>query len=555
MRDHLFIYLNGRSCRVAGDEAFLTLSEFLRGRQRLTGTKVVCAEGDCGACAVLVGRLTPEGSRLAYAAVTSCIQFMFQLDCAHVVTIEGLSPNGWHAHAAVNHTDAQEADRVGMSSSRPAEHGHAQSTSAVSERDNGVAMAPSPLLNPIQQAMVTCHGAQCGFCTPGFVVSLYDLMHDGRPVDSHAVRRALVGNLCRCTGYDSIIRAALETDRAALQPIEALYPSDAIIAALAPALADEVQIRADQRHFYKPTTIEQAIAFRAKNPDCAIVSGATDVGVQRNKGVRQLVSVISTVGISPLRNVEHDSGSLRIGAGVTLTELERATADVLPELSRFLAWFGSPLIKNAGTLAGNVVNASPIGDTIPALFVLGAQLEIAGPSGKRSVPIEQFCVGYRRTILTDAEILTAIRIPLPAPGEIFKLYKISRRKDLDIASFGAAIWMRRTGGRIDDLRIAYGGVGPTVLRMARTEAVLRGRVGSLELFEAAALIAREEVTPLTDVRGSADYRRALAGNVLLRFCHELENGRDDTNGDGHPPTSPRPTSRLHESARSPEGAP
>jgi xanthine dehydrogenase small subunit len=208
MRDHLLLYLNGHPLRVAGEDAFLPLSDYLRRRQNLTGTKVVCAEGDCGSCAALVGRINETG-QLTYAAVTSCIQLMFQLDAAHVVTIEGLKHEG--------------------------------------------------RLNPIQQSMVDCHGAQCGFCTPGFVVALYDLLHDGlRPCDPQTVTRALVGNLCRCTGYSSIIRAACETDRTHLKPIDALYPPAPIAAELSKAQTDPLLIDAGDRHVHHPVTIEEA---------------------------------------------------------------------------------------------------------------------------------------------------------------------------------------------------------------------------------------------------------------------------------------------------------
>lgn len=486
MRDHLLIYLNGQPTRIQGEAAFLTLSDFLRRRQRLTGTKVVCAEGDCGACAVLVGRPTENGKKLQYASVNSCIQLMFQLDGAHVVTVEGL--------------------RAG------------------------------PQMNPIQESMVKCHGAQCGFCTPGFVVALYDLMQDGRPVDATAVRRGLVGNLCRCTGYDSIIRAALETDRAQLKTIDALYPPEPILAALAPAAAEEASIEAaGGLRFYKPISVEQAVAFRAANPGCLIVAGATDLGVQRNKGIRKITVAMSTAALTELRVIRVDADSILVGATATLTDLERASASPLPELSAFLAWFGSPLIKNTSTLAGNLVNASPIGDTIPALFVLDGQIELAGPAGRRWVNINQFYTGYRKTVLADDEIVTAARIPLPKAGEVFKLYKISKRKDLDISSFGAAIWMRISGRVIDDVRIAYGGVAPTVVRLPKTETLLRGRAAVLELFETAAITAGDEVAPITDVRGSADYRRTLSRNILIRFWHDLSIGGDaHTNGNGSP---------------------
>src|SRR5688500_11076050 len=331
MRDHLLLYLNGRPIRVTGDDAFLTLSDYLRRRRGLTGTKVVCAEGDCGSCSVLVGR--PEAGKLKYAAVTSCIQLMFQLDAAHVVTVEGL--------------------REGRE------------------------------LNPIQHAMVAGHGTQCGFCTPGFVVALYDLMHDGRPVDPEGVRRALVGNLCRCTGYDSIVRSALATDRDKLRPIDALYPPEALAAELARPAGEEVFIEAGPRRFYKPTAVERAARFRADNPDCVVIAGGTDMAVVYNKRVRAIDVAMSTAGLVDLRTIRADKDSLYVGACATLSALERAALEHLPELGRFLAWFGSPLIKNAGTLGGNLVTGSPIGDTIPALMVLGAQVDVAGLFGTR----------------------------------------------------------------------------------------------------------------------------------------------------------------------------
>lgn len=496
MRDHLLIYLNGRPVHVDGEDAFLTLTDFVRRRQRLTGTKVVCAEGDCGSCSALIGRISSDGKRLEYASVTACIVSMFQIDGCHLITIEGLR-------------DGRE-------------------------------------LNPIQQSMVAAHGAQCGFCTPGIVVSLYDLMQDGRPIDAESVRRGLTGNLCRCTGYDSIIRAALQADRKTLKSIDQLYPPGPILAALAPAAAEQVTLETATRKFYKPVTVEQAAQFRAHHPACAIVSGATDVGVQRNKGTRRINVAMSTAALASLRQIHRDGDTLCVGAGASLTQLQQAARSHLPELAEFLEWFGSPMIRNAATLAGNLVNASPIGDTIPALFVLDAQVELAGPQGRRWVNINQFYTGYRQTVLGPGEIVASARIPLPAPGDVYKLYKVSKRKDLDISGFGAAFWMRPAGRTIGDIRIAYGGVAPTVIRLPRTEQLLRGRVGSLELFEQAGLVAREEISPISDVRGSADYRHTLAGNILLRFWHDL--GQDDST-DGAAPAPASPATRRPVLAR------
>jgi len=471
MRDHLLIYVNGRALRVRGEDAFLTLAEFLRRKRSLTGTKIVCAEGDCGACAVLVGRTAAADSKIRYASVNSCIQMMFQLDGTHVVTVEGL--------------------KYGTE------------------------------LNPIQQAMVQCHGTQCGFCTPGFVVSLCDLMQ-GETVTAQDVRRGLVGNLCRCTGYDSIVRAGMAVDRSTLKSLDELYPPGEMMAEMSATEAEDVLVAADGKTFFKPVSVEGALRFRKENPNCLIVAGATDLGVQRNKGTRKLDVVMSLGGLRELGGIEVTAGALCIGGSATLTELERVSAKHLPELSRSLAYFGSPLIKNAGTLAGNLVNASPIGDTIPAFYVLEGEVEIAGESGRRWVKIEDFYVGYRKTILQAEELVTRLRLPIPRKGEIFKIYKISKRKDLDISSFDAAIWMRMSGGRIEQIRIAYGGVGPMVVRMIGAEAFLSGKIASRELFAEAGNIAAGEVSPISDVCGAEAYRRVLARNILLKFWQDIE---------------------------------
>jgi xanthine dehydrogenase small subunit len=472
MRDHLLIYLNGRALQVRGDDVFLTLAEFLRRRRHLTGTKVVCAEGDCGACAVLIGRVSQDERSIQYASVNSCIQMMFQLDATHVVTIEGLK------------------------------HGDE--------------------LNPIQKAMVTCHGTQCGFCTPGFVVSLCDLMQRSTGVKAHDVRRALVGNLCRCTGYDSIVRAAIQADRSAMKSLDELYSPANMLSELTAAGLQEVGISVNGTRFFKPVSLESALQFRKENANCLIVSGATDLAVQRNKGTRKFSTVMSCTAVRELHGIEITPRGLCIGAGATLSELAGVSATHLPELSRSLAYFGSPLIKNAATLAGNLVNASPIGDTIPAFFVLDGEIEIARGNSRRWVKIEEFYTGYRKTVLNGDEIVTRMRLPIPADGEVFKIYKVSKRKDLDISSFGAAIFMRMAGPRIEQIRIAFGGVGPMVVRLPRAETFLSGKISSRELFAEAGNIACGEVTPISDVRGSDGYRRTLAKNILVKFWHDIE---------------------------------
>jgi xanthine dehydrogenase small subunit len=453
-RDSIHFFVNGAPHRVGGDTIMQTLSRYLRYDQRATGTKIVCEEGDCGACTVLVGR--PENGTLAYRPVNSCIQFLFQLEGAHVVTVEGLSRNG---------------------------------------------------LTPLQEAMVGCHGAQCGYCTPGFIMAMAAVYEK-----SQDIRTALTGNLCRCTGYEPIIKASEEVKD---QPrIEDLYPSQPMLRAL--KMSEPVRIG----NFFRPTTLGDAIEFKAANPKCVIVQGATDFGVWRNKRGFEAPAILSLDGIAGLDELAINGGELQIGGRVTLARLEEFVRGRIPALEPILDRFGSPQIKNAGTLAGNIANASPIADSLPFLFVTESRLELTGRAGTRTVPIASFYRGYKTLDLQPDEIITRVVVPLPEEAATLRLYKISKRSHLDISSFTAAMLMRRTGKRIDSIRIAYGGVGPVVLRLPKTETFLAGKTFALASLESAGAIAKEEITPISDVRGTRDFRLRLAENVLRKFYYD-----------------------------------
>jgi xanthine dehydrogenase small subunit len=468
MRDYLIIYVNGRRHEVGGERAFQSLSSFLRYDLALTGSKVVCAEGDCGSCAVLLGR--PSGNGIAYRAVTSCIQFLYQLDGTHVVTIEGLKYDG--------------------------------------------------NLNPLQESFVRCQGAQCGFCTPGFVVALCGMLQEQDQLDERSVCAGLTGNLCRCTGYESILKSALEMSGTTRRVAE-LYPPHAILPVLRDAAAQGVQITTPRRTFYKPTTVDLATKIKAIHPGCTLIAGGTDIGVQINKGLRDPVVIMSLAGLAELNSIQLDDGQLIAGALSTLADLERRTEVLCPEFGRMMWRHGSPLIRNAGTLAGNIANASPIGDTMPALMVLNALVELTGRSGSRRVNMNDFYTGYRKTVMAEDELITRVIIPLPGPRDDFKLYKISKRHDLDISSFTAAFWMRRENDVVADVRIAYGGVGPVIYRLRKTEAALIGKPFTEAEVEAVTEIARSEITPISDVRGDAEYRFLLAENILRKFYFDV----------------------------------
>jgi xanthine dehydrogenase small subunit len=455
MRDHVRFFLNGQQHIVRGDAAFITLAEYLRLNCGLPGTKIVCAEGDCGACTVLVER---SGELLP---VDACIQFIFQLDGARVTTVEGLAANGD--------------------------------------------------LQPVQQAMVDFHGSQCGYCTPGFVMALAGWAANGCTADQ---RISLTGNLCRCTGYVTILEAAerIRSNRAATNCVRGRK--------LAEPDHEPLEIHGANRVFFAPTELTYAIAFKAYNPEAVIVAGATELGVWRNKRGIEPASMLSLARIAELNAVDSTADSVSFGANVTWSQVESTLRERLPQFRRIVERFGSPQIRNMATLAGNIANGSPIADSLPLLMVMDAQLEIVGPRGSRTRSINGFYTGYKKMDLRRDELIARVVLPLPKVGEKLRLYKVSRRTDLDIATFGAAIRLRIQGETIQSAAIAYAGVAPMVVRLPATEAMLAGKPFDQNTLIEAGRRARAEVTPITDVRGSADFRLQLCENVLRKFYHD-----------------------------------
>ena len=479
MRDAIVLFLNGKRCDLRGDDAFLTLSDWLRERRRLTGTKVVCAEGDCGACTVLVGRA--GGDRpWRFEPINACILTMAQLDGAHVLTIESV------------------AEQQG--------------------------------LHEVQRAMCENHGSQCGFCTPGFVMAMlghYE-QHGDRKADRKEVANHLTGNLCRCTGYLPILEAAEQVRPEHVRSVVARYHSDAIATALTEATRDSLHIETGAHGVIDaPSTVDEWLALRAKAPSAKIIAGNTDLGVLVNKqklwpaGTQR--HAISTHLLRELDAVTVRDGRVVIGARATLGSVERALANVVEDLSRLLRVFASPQIKSAATLVGNVANGSPIGDTIPSLFALGAELELASVRGARWVPIEQYYLGYKQSALAVDEVVLRVRFDVPpAESAVFRAYKICQRRDLDISFVGAAFCLAHRDGVIEKARVAYGGVGPTVLRLPSIEQALVGvSLRDEAAWEAIAQSIAQAVTPRTDLRGSEQGRRILSANLFRKLGHEL----------------------------------
>ncbi len=476
MRDYALLYINGQRVEVRGENLFLPLANFLRYGRRQTGTKIVCAEGDCGACTVLRGTVLNDRARkrLQFEVMNSCIAPVYSLDCSHIVTIEGLADG----------------------------------------------MTPSP----VQQSMVSHHGGQCGFCTPGMVMAITGMLEQEQEINAKRVQNHLTGNLCRCTGYQPIIDAALAVERDGYVTLADRYHRDEIVSDLCAHADQRIDARAGERMFVAPTSLSAVSVLRQQHPGLRIMAAATDVGVQINKGRVDPLQVISLHLIPDLYEIDIDAQALRVGARVTLASLEGAVAKSLPEFADFLHIFASPQIKNVATLVGNVANASPIGDTLPLLFAVEARVCIEGADGSRQLPITSLYRGYKELALQPEEWISAVEIPLVA-GRRYRLYKVSQRRDLDISCVNAAFCWSEVDGCWSDVRVAYGGVAATTLRLKKTES--RFNQQPMKGFSVATAVQQlqSEITPLSDVRGSRQFRERLAANLLRRFVDEAASAR------------------------------
>lgn len=475
MRDFVQVYINGKSHKIFGDNISLTLSDYLRYQANLRGTKVVCAEGDCGACTVMVGKTSFKSKEVKYTSINSCISMMALLDGSHIVTIEGVKTDGDY--------------------------------------------------NEIQKCMVDNNGAQCGFCTPGFVMSLTDLYENKEAVDEKKCRNYLTGNLCRCTGYSSILDAALSVDRKKIVKLEDQYNDSDLKDFLSENVNSPFNIITKNIEFYAPKTLKEASELRQKYSDLRLISSATDIGVQINKERFEPYRLLSLQKIEETYELSADDNFISIGARANLTEIENFLEDKESEFSEFLRIFASPQIKNFGTLIGNVANASPIGDTLPYLSVMEARVVLLTDSGEKEVPFTSFYKGYKQLNMGPQDIIIKVIVPRVPDGEFLKIYKVSRRKDLDISSVNAAIRMKLDGEKIEKINISYGGVGPTILRLPKLEKDLCGKDFVAETFREGSYKIKDEITPMSDVRGTEEYRQLVAKNLFQRFYLEVSGDR------------------------------
>jgi xanthine dehydrogenase small subunit len=383
-------------------------------------------------------------------------------------------------------------------------------------------------LHPVQQAMVECHASQCGFCTPGFVMSLFALHHAAGPADRAAAVQALAGNLCRCTGYRPIVDAALESCRA--PPVDRFVTKSAETAARLRALdtGEMLEIWHDGQAYLAPRSIAELADVLTRHADAILLAGGTDIGLWVTKQHRKLHTIIALDAVRELSVVEETDDTLRIGATALYEDVLGRLAAHYPDFGVLLRRLGSRQIRNRGTIGGNIGNASPIGDTAPVLIALGATLVLRRGAEQRTMPVEDFFLAYRRTALVPGEFIERIDVPLPRSGAEFRCYKVAKRFDQDISAVCAAFNLDVAEGRVRGIRIGLGGMAATPVRAEAIERLLLGQPWIDSTVRAAMDALDQAFRPISDMRASADYRRQVARNLLFKFFLETQTGAPRT---------------------------
>jgi len=479
--------LDGEIVTLENVDPTRTVLQLLREDLGRTGTKEGCAEGDCGACTVVVGDLAGRGIR--FRAVNACIQFVPTLDGKELITVESL----------------RSADGA---------------------------------LHPVQQALVDCHASQCGFCTPGFVMSLFALYKSVERPSRRAINDALAGNLCRCTGYRPIVDAACrmydDRDRAGAKDEHWMNCSFSSLADAQPSASEQAMIerlrairrtdtlalRHGMRSYFAPSSLAELAAVREAHPAARVLAGGTDVGLWVTKQLREIPSVIYVGNVAELTQIAVAGDALSVGAAVSLTDAFAALVAHYPDLEELCRRFASPPIRNAGTLGGNIANGSPVGDSMPVLLALGATLTLRRGAITREIPLDQFYLGYQKTALGEGEFLERVTIPLRKAPTIVRAYKVSKRFDQDIAAVCGGYCVRVEAGIVREARIAYGGVAAIPKLAIHCGNALANKPWTGETVRAAMSALDRDYTPLTDMRASMAYRRSVMKNLLFRLFVE-----------------------------------
>jgi len=451
-----------------------TLLQLLREDLNHSATKEGCNEGDCGACTVVLAEL--HGEQVRYNAVNSCIRM------AHAI-------NGMALWTAADLT------------------------------------APDGTPHPVQQALHQCHASQCGFCTPGFAMSLFGLYQNrvlqDRPVSRTQAQAALSGNLCRCTGYRPILDAA--------EQMGALPPVHVDEARLRQQLAGIAPARREQDSapsYDAPTRLDALLAARAARPQAQLVAGCTDVGLWINKLHMDFAQVLDVTRVAELRAIEVQDGHTVIGAAVSLNDAFAALERDRPQLHAFFSRFAGLPVRHAGTLGGNIANGSPIGDSMPLLIALRASVVLMSVRGQRELPLEDLYTGYRKHVMAADEVLAFVRVPRPQPGELLRVYKVAKRLEDDISAVCLAIHLQLQDARVMRASVGLGGVAATPVRAMQTEAALTGQTWTHDAITQAKAVLRGEFQPISDLRASATYRVQVLEGLMERFWLESQGVPD-----------------------------
>jgi xanthine dehydrogenase small subunit len=475
-RSQVRFVLDGEVVEPCDVDPSTTVLQYLRETLRRTGTKEGCAEGDCGACTVVVAEVDESGERLNARAVNSCIQFLPTMDGKELLTVESLGNEELH---------------------------------------------------PAQQAMIDHHGSQCGFCTPGFIMSLFALYkHVDRP-SRKEIDDALAGNLCRCTGYQPIINAAVamydntpsDGDWTSVPAGDAAGADEAARISVLSQLSSNqtLKVECGGKLFYAPQSLDEFAEIYLAHPTATILAGGTDIGLWVTKKFQQLDVVLYVGKVRELCSLKLADDVIDIGAAVNLTDAMPLIIGQYPLLEELFLRFASPPIRNAGTLGGNIANGSPIGDSMPALMALDTKLLLRRGNETRTLPLDAFYSGYQETVLQPGEFISRILIPAASGNEFVTSYKVSKRFDQDISAICGAYRIRLDGETVSDIRIAYGGMAEVPKRALRSEKAIIGREWNDATVTAGMAALDEDFTPIGDMRASADYRQQVCKNLLQRL--------------------------------------